>query len=292
MSYLIPRDYAKQIQAENLSQIIGSDDGVLSMAELTAVEEAKSYLVQKYDCGQEFKDLFEWDKTKIYNPTDRVYMNPDAYSVSATYAAGDYVLQGGKVYKSKAGNAAHAFAESEWDYVCDRYQVFNAVYPQPLFSYTAQYRIGDVVYWNGRIYTCAIPSPSYSQSQMIQFVNYSSVPYNVAPDNINNGLQYWGTGTAYNVPANTDMLNTDFWSMGDNRSQQLVTTVLDICLYHVHSRISPRNIPDLRVKRYDDAVKWLKKAATGEITAALPVLQPKQGGRIRYGGNIKNMNSY
>jgi hypothetical protein len=46
------------------------------------------------------------------------------------------------------------------------------------------------------------------------------------------------------------------------------------------------------VKRYDDAKAWLKAAGRGDITANLPIIQPTTGARIRYGGNVKNINSY
>ena len=33
-------------------------------------------------------------------------------------------------------------------------------------------------------------------------------------------------------------------------------------------------------------------AARGEITLRLPLIQPKSGSRIRYGGNTKSINNY
>lgn len=83
------------------------------------------------------------------------------------------------------------------------------------------------------------------------------------------------------------------WIKGDNRNPQLVNYLIDIVLYHVHSRIAPMNIPELRIKRYDDVISWLKDAAQGKyITADLPAIQPRAGGRIRYGGDVKRINSY
>ena len=68
--------------------------------------------------------------------------------------------------------------------------------------------------------------------------------------------------------------------------------VIDITLFHLHSRIAPRNIPDLRKDRYVNAVQMLQAYARGEMTTKLPLIQPKSGARIRFGGNIKNINSY
>jgi len=294
MPYLIAKDLAKQIQSENLNQIIGGDQSVLLAAELTAIEEARSYLVQKYLTDQEFKDLTAWNKASTYNPTDRVYLNATAYSAASTYALGAFVLYSGSVYKcTTAITVAEAWNAAKWSLLGAQYDIFFAQYPKPLFNFNTQYAVGDMVYWNGKTYTCQIQTRPLGHSTELQYRATQNLPLlNVEPDNVNNGLQFWGAGTAYSVPADTDILNTTYWTPSDNRSQQLLTYVVDITLYHVHSRISPRNIPDLRVKRYDDAKSWLKAAGRGDITANLPVIQPLTGGRIRYGGNIKQINSY
>ena len=77
---------------------------------------------------------------------------------------------------------------------------------------------------------------------------------------------------------------------GDDRQAQLVSLLVDITLYHLHSRISARNIPDLRVKRYDDAIMWLKMVANGAISPDLPVIAPEQGKRTIWGSNTKKEN--
>jgi hypothetical protein len=72
----------------------------------------------------------------------------------------------------------------------------------------------------------------------------------------------------------------------------MVGTMIDIALYHIHSRIAPRNIPDLRVKRYDDAKKWLKMCAHGDITPNILLKTPRSGCKIRIGSQTKNTNNY
>ena len=294
MAYLMSKDLNKQIQSENLSQIIGGDTSVLTAAELTAIAEAQSYLVQKYDLSQEFKDLTVWDNAIAYGASDRIFLNATQYNPASTYAIGNQALQAGSVYRCKTAiTVAETFNAAHWDLLGSQWDMFNAKYPYPLFDYNTQYLLNDKVYWKGKVYTCAIATQPLGQSTALQFRAIDNLPMsNVAPDNINNGLQRWGSGTAYSVPAATLPTNTTFWTPGDSRSQQLVTYIVDIALYHVHSRISPRNIPDLRVKRYDDAKAWLKMAGRGDITANIPMLQPASGQRIRYGGNIKNINSY
>jgi phage gp36-like protein len=79
---------------------------------------------------------------------------------------------------------------------------------------------------------------------------------------------------------------------GSDRDAQMLSTVIDISLFHLHSRIAPRNIPELRQMRYDNAIMWLNQCAKGEVTPALEKINPLQGNRIRFGGNTKNQNTY
>lgn len=292
MSYLIPKDYNKTIQAENLMQVIGSDLSILSDAEQTAMEEATSHLVQKYDVSQEFQDTPEWDDTVIYLAGNRVYLNPPVYVASQNYVVGDYTTFGAMVYICTA-NTTGVFALSSWALVTGQYQIYFAKYPAPIFNLQQPYPTGTTVYWKGNIYTSLKASIIPGGDSIIQYDIYANIPFvNYFPDDPQSGLSFWGPPTAYTVPAETDIMNTTFWTKGDNRSQQLKTYLVRMALYYVHDRISPKNIPELRVKGYDDAVKWFKSAAKGDVTANLPLLQPKQGMRTRWGGNIKNNNRY
>lgn len=249
MAYLILSDFLKQIQSDNLNQIIGGDSSILLNTQLTALETASNYLIQKYDLTQELQDTLPWDNTRIYKAGNRVY-DPS-------------------------------------------YKIYNALYTNPVFRYENFYNVGDIVFWKDRLYTCKIATSGLSHDQALQYGTNQGLPLNnITPDDHKNGAQYWGNGTAYSVPAATALTNATFWTLGDNRSQMLVTYMVDITLYHLHSRIAPMNIPDLRVKRYDDAIKHLTMYAKGMITAQFPKLQPPQGNRIRWGSNVKQSNSY
>jgi len=251
MSYLTPRDYNKSIQADNLTQIIGGDTSILAAAELTAIEEATSYLVQKYDLSLELTDTPAWDNGTEYKAMQRVFQNASPFPI------------------------------------------YSAKLPKPLFQVSSYYNIGDMVFWRNKIYTALRSSIFPDSVSQLQYGEIGSVPNpNVFPDDPVNGPIYWGTGTDYSIPAGTALTDTTYWTAGDNRSQQLLTYIIAITLFYVHMRIAPRNIPDLRVKAYDDAIKWLKACAKGDVTANLKMLQPRQGARIRYGGNVKNKNTY
>lgn len=171
--------------------------------------------------------------------------------------------------------------------------LYYAKLPQPLFQYGGLYNIGDKVFWKDKVYTAKVQTPLLDHDTGLQYREIENIPLaNPAPDDPQNGVAYWGVGVAYSVPAGTALTNTTYWTLGDSRDQQMVLYLIDITLYHVHARIAPRNIPDLRVKRYDDALGWLKMCARGEVTPALPLLQPHQGNRIRFGGGIRNINTY
>lgn len=46
---------------------------------------------------------------------------------------------------------------------------------------------------------------------------------------------------------------------------------IDISLYHLHSRISPRQIPELRGIRYDSAISFLQKVNDGKLSPKYPL---------------------
>jgi len=78
---------------------------------------------------------------------------------------------------------------------------------------------------------------------------------------------------------------------GVDRDSQLLAYIIDLTLYHLHSRIAPRNIPQLRQTRYDNALAWLKMCAMGNITPKLEE-RATEGKIIRWGSVPKNQNNY
>lgn len=294
MAYLIPADYNKQIQDANLQQIISNDTSVLNAAQLAAQAEAISYLRQKYDTSKEFADLNVWSIAKTYYAGDRFYLNATAYSATSTYALNALTLYQNNVYKcTTAITVAEAFNPTKWLLLGYQYQIFSAVLPHNEFDYGGYYNVNDKVFWKNNVYDCLVQTPLLGHDTGIQYRNIDNLPLkNVAPDDPIEGKNYWGNKIAYLVPAGTLPTNTTYYAAADNRDQQMVMYFIDITLYHVHTRIAPRNIPDIRVKRYDDAIAWLKMCANGDVTPNLPVIKPAQGRRIRYGGGIKLINSY
>ena len=308
-SFLYYGDYAKQIQSDNLSQITGGNLTILADAQSAAVEECMSYLRQKYDVSQAFQSITKFDMTKTYKAGQTVYLDADAYDPLKTYALNALVLQGGSVYSCKTAiTVPEAFTLAKWNLLGSQYDKFFAAYPQSIFDYQQYYSKGDKVFWKDKVYTALVSSTSLDHQAMLE-VNISGTDP-VANNFPDKSTSQWGTGVAYSVTAGTLVTNTTSWTAGDNRGQKLLMICIDITLYHLHARISPKNIPDLRTHRYcgmaEDRVSdkshviyptysalgWLQSAAKGDISPNLPVLQPKSGRRIRFGGNQKLINQY
>ena len=289
MAYLIQKDYL-QIQDLSLSQL--ADEAERVEIQFIAQNEAISILRQKYDISMEFTDTTQWVGSNVYNATNRVYIDANAYVTSTSYAVGNYVVNEGNVYKCTTITTG-VFDPTKWSLIGAQYDLFYAKYPVPLFDVYGYYQVNDEVFWQGKKYKCKIQTQAISHDTAIQYHLYSNIPLNnVFPTDTVAGAKYWQVVSTYTVPANTDILDTDYWTKGDNRDQQMLLYFVDIALYHLHSRIAPRNIPQLRIDRYHSAIDWLKMCGKGEVTPNLPLIQPRSGSRIRFGSVVKNVNSY
>lgn len=154
-------------------------------------------------------------------------------------------------------------------------KIYYSKLPFPFFNYLSTYIVGAKVFWIDRVYTAKQAIPKNSPNPEL------------APD------LWLADANATTIPANTALTNATKWIEGDNRSAQLVSNMIDICLYHAFSRVAPNNIPKMRVDRHNEAIEWLKAAGDGSITVNLPRLNPIQGARVRYGSAVqKNNNHY
>jgi hypothetical protein len=76
---------------------------------------------------------------------------------------------------------------------------------------------------------------------------------------------------------------------GNSRNKMLVSSLVDLALYHVYSAFSPRNIPELRGLRYQAAIDLFKGVSKGTRFLDLPLVQvvPEQSGYILFNSNPK-----
>lgn len=291
MAYLRLFDYYRSIQDAQLQQVISSNDSIRLIAEIEAQAEAISYLTQKYDTESEFSDTTIFDATISYKANSLIELNFDEHLSTNNYIPDDLVIYVKNAYICTA-NTTGTFAPAKWTLIGKQYDLFFATIPEMEFNYRHYYLAGEKVFFKNKVYTALKPSPIIDQQTSIQYSTTNAIPLpNVFPDDSINGLTYWGVGTPYAVAAGT--LPTDtLWTKGDNRSIQLVYKIVDICLFNIHSRIAPKNIPQLRMDRYAAAIAWLDMAKAGEITADIPLRQPKQGARMRWSSQPRNINNY
>lgn len=261
-------DYLRVIQQDNLDQITESNQQVKLDVEQSAQAEMISYLAQRYKVKEVFSDTTVFDISLTYKGKNLVEFTAPAFSQTTHYTTNDYTLYNGYIYKCTVVDAHGAFNAVQWNKICIDRQLYYVTLPYNEFDYTVNYEIGDHVWFADKTYTC---------QQRCK---------NVDPTN----SAFWGTGTTYSVNGFYPD-DSSKWTKGDNRNQQVVLFLLDITLYHLHSRINPRNVPDLRKERYNGnsptdsggAIGWLKSVAHGNVNADLPEYAPSQGLAMRYG---------
>lgn len=309
MPYLILSDYEPKMQEPYLMQVITTKTSVLLKAQLEGEEEVKSKLRTKYDVSKEFTNTTIWDSTKTYNATDRVYLDAPVYVSTNTYSVNTSTVYNGNYYIANTTTTG-PFDVTKWELINPQYTIYYAQYPEPLFDYYSYYNIDDLVFWKNKIYKSLINTPILSHEGAIQYNNNLDLPIpSIAPDNIPNGSSSWQLQSTYTIPSGTSITNTNFWTQGDNRDQKIVQAVVDIVLYHLHARISPRNIPELRVIRYKgrseeiiatkNGIMYPETSAKGYIQSLLyeynvptmPLLAPKVGKIINVSSNVKLDNS-
>lgn len=311
MSYLIAADYAPLIQDVNLQQVISATPSIKAGAELTAQQEAISFLRQKYEVDSEFTDTAVWSPANTFNAGNRIYLDAAAYNTGTSYNSADLTLHNGGVYYCVSPTTG-AFDPTKWSLQGNQYAIFYAKYPKPIFDYNGVYKKGDQVFWKNKTYTNIIPTDIIGHDAALQINKLQNIPTgNVFPNDPNNGLQSWGAGSAYSIPIHVPVTSTTYWVAADNRDAQMVQKLIEITLFHLHKRIAPRNTPQLRISAYMgeekdrgmseqgeiiypvySALGWLQACARGFVTPALPLIQPRQGNRIRYGGTVPSINTY
>lgn len=271
-------DYLRVIQEDNLSQIIESNQQIRQDVEQAAQAEMISYLAQRYIVSKVFTNTAVFSLSDTYKAKNLVEWSETAWASGSTYTAGQrvsftptgsviaYIYQA--VSNTSAGESPNT-QPAKWNQITENKALYYVKLPNNEWNKTTTYAVNDQVWYEDKVYTCLVANK------------------NIVPSS---NTTIWGTGSSYTV---TNALPNDAtkWTKGDNRNQQIVLHLLDITLYHLHSRINPRNIPDLRKERYDGngpnqtggAVGWLKRVASGDVTADLPQIDPEQGLSIRWG---------
>lgn len=89
--------------------------------------------------------------------------------------------------------------------------------------------------------------------------------------------------------------NEIFAQTGDDRNAMVKMVMIDIALYHLHARIAPGDVSEVRVERYKDALEWCRDARDGILETGLPVRLDDNSNpinRLRFGSNDKMNHHY
>lgn len=82
------------------------------------------------------------------------------------------------------------------------------------------------------------------------------------------------------------------WVQRDDRNPKIVQICVDFSLYHLHSRIAKRQMPELRALRYEEGLEYLKRIEKRTVNPNLPLpadpapLQP-----VHFGSAKRRCNS-
>jgi hypothetical protein len=267
-------DYLKSIQTDNLNQIIEASSQIKLDMEQAAQSEMIGYLSQRYLVDKIFTNTTTFSISATYYGKNLVEYTEATFSATTVYTINQRVVYNGNIYKSIAGSAAHAFAPAEWTLVCADKLLFYAKLNATEYSASTTYAVGNTVWYNDVVYTC------------------TTACKNILPTTAG----FWTAGATYSFTAAYPD-DTTKWTQGDNRNQLIVLYLVDITLYHLHARIQPNNVPELRKIRYDgngdlekahSAIRWLRECGNGHINADLPNIDPQQGMSIRW-GNVNGL---
>jgi len=120
-------------------------------------------------------------------------------------------------------------------------------------------------------------------------------PWNLATHYAIGGTCSSGDKFYVSITANinkTPATNTTDWKESDPRDVFLVMITIDITLYHIHARHNPRALTEIRVKRYEDALRWLEAVMLGHENPDLPPVGNSEALPLEFGFDKNIQNHY
>lgn len=188
--------------------------------------------------------------------------------------------------------------ETVSSYLRARYDVDTIFSPFVEYADATTFAIGDRVMWTVSAYSS---STTYDEDDLC---SYNDKIYSCKEDGVTGvwNAAKWTYLCENNakfscIKASTGNLPTDteYFTQGDPRNQDLLGKLIDIILYNIYSRLNQPDIPDIRKERYDGndsrqtggAIGWLKLIVKGMIEPDLPLNEDNQedqsGNVVMYG---------
>lgn len=302
---------------------------ILIDAEQTAQEEMCSYIRNRYIVEEIFAPTQTWNSGSTYFGKNLIEYSESKYNTGTTYNQGDRLSYCGGIYEviatgTTSGVTPSITAATTYNYIVANNSYFYAKLPCQEFSPVVNYTTGTLVWYQDNIYQAVQNvngiSPAQSQNLELRYgipsaqsymgyylngngeFNYPNILPTVNTQNwtlYNGPVSSWFTGSTYYFSGITPD-NSTYWVYGENRNPQIKLRLIDIILYHLVSRLNPRNISELRNIRYDGnnafqsggAIGWLKGIEQGKINLNCPEKIPAVGNNIRFGSYPKNSNFY
>lgn len=325
MAYLQNTDYDQVIRSDEISILTGDDNTILRAVELSAQAEVESYLRQRYEVLQIFKQIQTFSIATSYKVDDLIKWSETAWVTGTTYAADAYVSYSGYIYKSLQASNTGNTPDSEptwWAVQAENDKLWYVRqdtvgnYPTDTYSFTSNAYTdnhNEILGWDKtttlyfkkfstdivKIYTSAANRTNDVDSVGVFDYDVDSIEFPKTVEVCKGDYEDMQLGGFIDITSfidddqEWDVAASNYFTLGDNRNEQIKMYTIDIALYHLHSRINPRNIPDFRIARRDEAINWLKMIAKGTISADLPIhTNNERGQNINFGSKPKLKNDY
>lgn len=277
--FLRTKDYYKQIAKDNFEQVlkqarqISGDSEILAMSELSAIEHIKSYISGRYRVNDIFESLNSFNIASNYYYGDRIDLTSTDYDNTTAYIVGDRVVYTNSVYECILNSTGNLPTNATYWILLGVEGIYCVAYPDQ-FDDRVLYSVGDRVNVDYIVYE-RIANSGYIQGKVPTDTNY------------------WKAIQQSDYTAVTGVYPTNaLWSYSDNRNYVIMTLLIDFVLYDIHSMINPRNVPELRIQRYNATKEFLEGVNKGSYNMNLPSFGAQKGYQLKAGSNEPFNNIY
>ncbi len=304
--FLNESDYHSVITPEALSQLIRGDESRYIQAEQSAEISIIEYLSENYEIEAEFSKgkfiadydrritypvgVFIYHEGRIYEvirsmsgykaPSlnqhweEHVDINLDMatvanYSQFNTYYVSDLVLYNDVLYRCVADNG-YKFGEIRIPMV-QAWEEVEATEWQP-----TQYKLWSVVSYDGAFYTLMTLDSfdnninPYDSECWGMIADYDSEHNNYNLEG-HDYVVYDGTVFKPTLNPNSDVpIIGHNITLGDPRNYNLKKHMIRLALYELTKTIAPNNVSAIRMRDYEDSMKWLNDASKLRLNPQIP----------------------
>lgn len=270
-------------------QLVYLDADAYSATSTYALNDLTIYLGNVYHCKTAITiaEAFTGSKWTLIGAQYDLFYIPTPYepfNVYFNYTVGDLIYFKNKVYKCLVPSFVPAHQNDLQSY--NTYDIpLNNYFPDDTVNGSRQWGQGVDYSFSGY----------WPNAVLVDFPAWANSTSYVVGDRVTFDSVIWQSfANSTGVEPGTDITKwlPVSYVAGDNRNAELVETAIYMTIYKLSPRISPRNIPDIWVKNWDESEKWLVECARGDSTLDMPLLQPRQGNSIRMGSEVKRKNTY